>query len=78
MQSYGMRRPVRVGCMCWSIVLCRKAVDDGSVAALLRETGSACSFFETDVTDSSQVQALIQKTLATFGKIDVCILHVQM
>jgi NAD(P)-dependent dehydrogenase (short-subunit alcohol dehydrogenase family) len=39
-------------------------------AALIRNTGAECLFVKSDVSSEADVQALVQKTIATYGKLD--------
>ncbi len=38
--------------------------------ALIRKTGAECLFVKSDVLSEADVQALVQKTIATYGKLD--------
>ncbi len=39
-------------------------------AALIRDTGAECLFVRSDVSSEADVQALVQKAVATYGKLD--------
>jgi NAD(P)-dependent dehydrogenase (short-subunit alcohol dehydrogenase family) len=39
-------------------------------AALIRDTGAECLFVKSDVSREADVQALVQKAIATYGKLD--------
>jgi NAD(P)-dependent dehydrogenase (short-subunit alcohol dehydrogenase family) len=39
-------------------------------AALIRNTGAECLFVKSDVSSEADVQALVQKTIPTYGKLD--------
>jgi NAD(P)-dependent dehydrogenase (short-subunit alcohol dehydrogenase family) len=39
-------------------------------AALIRDTGAECLFVKSDVSSEADVQALVQKTIATYGRLD--------
>ncbi|MEP0913830.1 SDR family NAD(P)-dependent oxidoreductase [Leptolyngbya sp. GB1-A1] len=41
-------------------------VEGEETAALVRETGAECLFVKSDVSSEADVQALVQKTIATY------------
>lgn len=45
-------------------------VEAEETAALIRETGAECLFVRSDVSSEADVQALVQKAIATYGKLD--------
>ena len=45
-------------------------VEAEETAALIRETGAECLFMRSDVSSEADVQALVQKAIATYGKLD--------
>jgi NAD(P)-dependent dehydrogenase (short-subunit alcohol dehydrogenase family) len=47
-----------------------RSVEGEETAALIRETGAECLFVKSDVSSEADVQALVQKTVATYGKLD--------
>ena len=54
------------------VVVADVAVEAGEeTVRLIQEAGGEAIFFAVDVTRSDQVAALIEKTLATFGQLDV-------
>jgi NAD(P)-dependent dehydrogenase (short-subunit alcohol dehydrogenase family) len=48
----------------------RPDVEGEETAALIRETGAECLFVKSDVSSEADVQALVQKAIATYGKLD--------
>ncbi len=47
-----------------------RSVEGEETADLIRETGAECLFVKSDVSSEADVQALVQKTVATYGKLD--------
>lgn len=45
-------------------------VEGEETAALIRDTGAECLFVKSDVSSEADVQALVQKAIATYGKLD--------
>jgi NAD(P)-dependent dehydrogenase (short-subunit alcohol dehydrogenase family) len=45
-------------------------VEGEETAALIRETGAECLFVKSDVSSEADVQELVQKAIATYGKLD--------
>ncbi len=45
-------------------------VEAEKTAALIRDTGAECLFVRSDVSSEADVQALVQKTITTYGKLD--------
>lgn len=39
-------------------------------AALIRDTGAECLFVRSDVSNEAEVKALVEKTIATYGRLD--------
>lgn len=57
-----------------SVVLAARSTDElRSIAAEIEQTGGTASVVSTDVTDREQVSALIEKTLAEYGRLDVLV-----
>jgi NAD(P)-dependent dehydrogenase (short-subunit alcohol dehydrogenase family) len=53
------------------VVFCdRPDVEGEETAALIRDTGAECLFVKADVSSEADVQALVQKAIATYGKLD--------
>ncbi|MHC5760469.1 SDR family oxidoreductase [Nostoc sp.] len=53
------------------VVFCdRPNVEGEETAALIRETGVECLFVKADVSSESDVQALVQKAISTYGRLD--------
>jgi NAD(P)-dependent dehydrogenase (short-subunit alcohol dehydrogenase family) len=53
------------------VVFCDRPDADGEeTAALIRDTGAECLFVKADVSSEADVQALVQKAVATYGKLD--------
>lgn len=48
----------------------RREAKGEETAKLIRETGAECLFVRSDVSSEADVQALVQKTIATYGKLD--------
>ncbi|WP_347242551.1 SDR family NAD(P)-dependent oxidoreductase [Nostoc sp. FACHB-888] len=48
----------------------RPNVKGEETAALIRETGAECLFVKADVSSETDVQALVQKVIATYGRLD--------
>ncbi len=48
----------------------RRETEGEETAALIRETGAECLFVRSDVSREADVQALVEKTIATYGKLD--------
>lgn len=42
-----------------------------AVASLIRDMGGQCITFQADVTKAAQVQAMVDKTVETFGRLDI-------
>jgi NAD(P)-dependent dehydrogenase (short-subunit alcohol dehydrogenase family) len=53
------------------VVAGRRQAEGEAVVARLRESGAEAIFVQTDIADESQVVRLIQKTVATYGRLDV-------
>ena len=50
------------------VVGARRQIEEGQ--QLERELGDAAKFIRTDITDAGQVSAMIDYTLASFGRVD--------
>ncbi|MBD2070651.1 SDR family oxidoreductase [Leptolyngbya sp. FACHB-671] len=48
----------------------RREVEGEETAALIRDTGAECLFVRSDISDEAEVQALVDKTIATYGRLD--------
>ncbi|WP_375501205.1 SDR family NAD(P)-dependent oxidoreductase [uncultured Nostoc sp.] len=48
----------------------RRDPEGEATAALVREAGAECLFVRSDVSSETDVQALVQKVIATYGKLD--------
>jgi len=48
----------------------RRETEGEETAALIRETGAECLFVRSDVSSEAEVQALVEKTIATYGRLD--------
>ncbi|MBD3887525.1 SDR family oxidoreductase [Phormidium tenue FACHB-886] len=48
----------------------RRDAEGEETAALIRDTGAECLFVRSDVSDEAEVQALVEKTIATYGRLD--------
>ena len=48
----------------------RRQAEGEETAALIRDTGAECLFVRSDVSDEAEVQALVEKTIATYGRLD--------
>jgi NAD(P)-dependent dehydrogenase (short-subunit alcohol dehydrogenase family) len=48
----------------------RREAEGEATAALIREVGAECLFVRSDVSSETEVQALVQKTIATYGRLD--------
>ncbi|MBD2310017.1 SDR family oxidoreductase [Chroococcidiopsis sp. FACHB-1243] len=48
----------------------RRDSEGEETAALIRDAGAECLFVRSDVSSEADVQALVQKTIATYGKLD--------
>ncbi|MBW4685496.1 MAG: SDR family oxidoreductase [Komarekiella atlantica HA4396-MV6] len=48
----------------------RREAEGEETAALIRDTGAECLFVRSDVTNEAEVQALVEKTIATYGRLD--------
>ncbi len=48
----------------------RREAEGEETAALIRDTGAECLFVRSDVSDEAEVQALVEKTIATYGRLD--------
>jgi NAD(P)-dependent dehydrogenase (short-subunit alcohol dehydrogenase family) len=53
------------------IVSGRREAEGQAVVAEIKAAGGEASFIQVDVTQESQVQALVEKTVATYGRLDV-------
>lgn len=54
-----------------NVVLCDiRSVEGEETAALIRDTGAECLFVKSDVSSEADVQALVQKAIATYGRLD--------
>lgn len=47
----------------------RREAEGKATAALIRDTGAECLFVQSDVSSEANVKALVQKTIATYGKL---------
>jgi NAD(P)-dependent dehydrogenase (short-subunit alcohol dehydrogenase family) len=53
------------------VVVAARRIDEGEeTAAMVRAGGGAAVFVQTDVSRSDQVEALVDKTVATYGRVD--------
>jgi NAD(P)-dependent dehydrogenase (short-subunit alcohol dehydrogenase family) len=48
----------------------RRDSEGEETAALIRDAGAECLFVRSDVSSEADVKALVQKTIATYGKLD--------
>ena len=48
----------------------RREAEGETTAAMIRETGAECLFVRSEVSDAAEVQALVEKTIATYGRLD--------
>jgi NAD(P)-dependent dehydrogenase (short-subunit alcohol dehydrogenase family) len=48
----------------------RREHEGEDTAKLIRQAGAECLFVQSDVSSEADVQALVQKTIATYGKLD--------
>jgi NAD(P)-dependent dehydrogenase (short-subunit alcohol dehydrogenase family) len=48
----------------------RREAEGKETAALVRDTGAECLFVRSDVSSETDVQALVEKTIATYGRLD--------
>lgn len=48
----------------------RRDAEVVSPSAMIRETGAECLFVRSDVSSEPEVKALIEKTVATYGRLD--------
>jgi NAD(P)-dependent dehydrogenase (short-subunit alcohol dehydrogenase family) len=48
----------------------RRDAEGEKTAALIRDTGAECFFVRSDVSNEVEVQALVEKTIATYGRLD--------
>jgi len=47
-----------------------RGVEGEETADLIRETGAECLFVKSDVSSEADVRELVQKAIATYGKLD--------
>jgi NAD(P)-dependent dehydrogenase (short-subunit alcohol dehydrogenase family) len=47
-----------------------RSTEGEKTATLIRDTGAECLFVKSDVSSEADVQALVQKVIATYGKLD--------
>lgn len=52
------------------VVAARRQAEGGEAIRLIQETGSDALFVQTNVTQASDVEALVNKTLETYGRLD--------
>ena len=48
----------------------RREAEGEATAALIRDAGAECLFVRSDVSSEAEVQALVEKTIATYGRLD--------
>ncbi len=48
----------------------RREAEGEATAAMIRDTGAECLFVRSDVSSEADVQTLVQKTIATYGRLD--------
>ncbi|MBW4689344.1 MAG: SDR family oxidoreductase [Komarekiella atlantica HA4396-MV6] len=48
----------------------RRDAEGEETAALIRETGAECLFVRSDMSREADIQALVEQTIATYGKLD--------
>jgi NAD(P)-dependent dehydrogenase (short-subunit alcohol dehydrogenase family) len=48
----------------------RRDAEGETTSAMIRETGAECLFVRSDVSSEPEVKALIEKTVATYGRLD--------
>lgn len=48
----------------------RRDAERETTSVMIRETGSECLFVRSDVSSETEVKALIEKTVATYGRLD--------
>ncbi len=67
----GRATAIALGAAGAKVVFCdRPDVEGEETAALIRDTGAECLFVKADVSSEADVQALVQKAIATYGKLD--------
>jgi NAD(P)-dependent dehydrogenase (short-subunit alcohol dehydrogenase family) len=49
----------------------RREAEGEDTANLIRQSGAECLFIRSDVSSQADVQSLIQKTVATYGRLDI-------
>ena len=48
----------------------RREAEGEATAALIRDAGAECLFVRSDVSIDAEIQALVEKTIATYGRLD--------
>jgi enoyl-[acyl-carrier-protein] reductase (NADH) len=48
----------------------RRDAECETTSAMIRETGAECLFVRSDVSSEAEVQALVEKAIATYGRLD--------
>jgi NAD(P)-dependent dehydrogenase (short-subunit alcohol dehydrogenase family) len=48
----------------------RREAEGEKTAKLIRETGAECLYVRSDVSSEAEVQALVEKAIATYGRLD--------
>lgn len=48
----------------------RREAEGEETAALIRDTGAECLFVRSDMSSEADIQALVEKTVAAYGKLD--------
>jgi NAD(P)-dependent dehydrogenase (short-subunit alcohol dehydrogenase family) len=54
-------------------ILARREAEGRAVEAAIRAEGADCTFFPCDVTERSSIEAAVNKTVETYGRLDVLI-----
>jgi NAD(P)-dependent dehydrogenase (short-subunit alcohol dehydrogenase family) len=67
----GRATAIALGAAGAKVVFCdRPNVEGEETADLIRETGAECLFVKADVSSELDVQALVQKAISTYGRLD--------
>ncbi len=48
----------------------RREAEGKETAALIRDAGAECLFVQSDISNEADIQTLVQRTIATYGKLD--------
>lgn len=67
----GRATAIALGAVGAKVVLSgRRNAEGETTSAMIRETGAECLFVRSDVSSEPEVKALIEKTVATYGRLD--------